>query len=194
MKTLSILIATVNGREKLFDKLINSLNIQLVAGVEILHLKDNKEISIGIKRNRLIEMANNDYVCFIDDDDAVAPDYIERILSALESSPDCVGFKILCTTNGNNPKTACASLNYKTWANKKDGYDYVRSPYHKTPINREHSLQIGFKDMRFGEDHDFSKRMAESGLLKSEVFINEYLYYYQYRTNEKHNLKYGIRK
>lgn len=191
---LSILIATVKGREKSFDKLIKTLESQTCSDVEVLSLKDNKELSIGNKRQTLIEMASGDYVCFIDDDDSVAPDYIERILGALEQKPDCVGFKILCTTNGTNPRTACGSLRYKVWANNKDGYDYVRSPYHKNPILRSAVLQIGFKDMRFGEDHDFSKRMSESGLLQHEVFINDYMYYYQYSTKENHNKKYGIRK
>lgn len=192
--TLSILIATVIGRERSLEKLMNTLTPQLSCDVEVLQLKDNKEISVGSKRQQLLQMASGNYVAFIDDDDNVSPHYVERILSALESKPDCVGFKVLCSTNGLHHRTACASLKYKEWRNNFDGYDYVRSPYHKTPIKHEYALSIGFKDMRFGEDHDFSKRLAASGLLKTEVFIDEYLYYYQYSTKEKHNLKYGIKR
>ena len=60
---LSILLATVVTRADLFAKLHAHLQ-QQAAGrpVEILHECDNKEISIGAKRQKLLVRATGDYV------------------------------------------------------------------------------------------------------------------------------------
>lgn len=186
---LSILIPTVEGREESFDKLFNELFRQIEGkDVELLSHKDNKEISIGRKRQNLISVATGEYIVFVDDDDMVAPDYIEQILNHLGS--DSVGFLIECSFDGANKCTAKASYKYKDWGDNQDGYRYVRSTYHKTPVRREISLKVGFKDMRFGEDYDYSMRLIPH--IKSEGFIDKIMYYYQYSSQEPHNEKYGI--
>ena len=96
MKTLSILIPTVVGREHLLERLRSVLNPQLTEDVEVIEQKDNKEISIGKKRQELLEKATGEYVVFIDDDDMISEDYVKSIIKALESEPDCVGFEIKC--------------------------------------------------------------------------------------------------
>ncbi len=77
--------------------------------VEILSIEDNKEISIGAKRQKLLERAIGDYIVFFDSDDLPFNLYTSKILQALESSPDCVGFKIHMTTNGKRPQVCCHS-------------------------------------------------------------------------------------
>ena len=41
---------------------------------------DNKRRSVGSKRNCLLDSAHGEYVSFIDDDDEVATDYVDKIL------------------------------------------------------------------------------------------------------------------
>jgi glycosyltransferase involved in cell wall biosynthesis len=134
-------------------------------------------------------MATGDYVVFIDDDDWVADDYVQSILEAIAHRPDCIGFRIDCSMNG-QPKTAVGSLRYKAWEDNKDGYDYVRSIYHKNPVKRELALRTGYKDMRYAEDHDYSMRLQQ--WLGTEYFIDKVLYYYRYSNAIPHNTKYGI--
>jgi len=189
MILLSILIPTVVGREHLLERLRSVLDPQLTEDVEVIEQKDNKEISIGKKRQELLEKAAGEYVVFIDDDDSVATNYIELILAALAKKPDCVGFEIECY--GTQGKTASASNKYKKWAENVHGFDYVRTPYHKIPIKREITLEIGFKDIRYAEDYDFSLRLKESGLIKDEVYIPKVLYYYMYKY-ENPKTKYNI--
>lgn len=189
MKTLNILIPTIVGREILYRDLRDKLELQITSDVEIITLKDDKEVSIGTKRQMLLESSNSEYVVFIDDDDTVSEDYVTEVLKALESKPDCVGFEIECY--GTAGKTASASNKYDKWAENVNGFDYVRTPYHKIPIKREIALQIGFKDMRYAEDYDFSLRLKESGLIKDEVYIPKVLYYYMYKY-ENPKTKYGL--
>jgi len=159
--------------------------------IEILFECDNKEISVGAKRQKLLERATGEYIVFIDDDDWVADFYVSEILKAIKYTPDCIGFLIDCDIEGVK-SNAKASLRYKEWQENVDGFKYVRSIYHKTPVKREIALQVGFSDKRFGEDYEYSQRIMP--LLKTEVFINKVMYYYIYRSkNQTANERYGIK-
>lgn len=193
----AILIATIETRKPQFEKLRSFIRSQIVKNsligqCEIVHISDNKEISVGLKRQRLLEIANSNYVAFIDDDDWVSDDYLKTIINSIDTnSPDSIGFLVRCTFNGSNPIMAKASNQYADWAEDVDGYKYVRTPYHKTPIRRDLAVQIGFKDIRYAEDHDYSRRLKAAGLIRKEDYIDSPLYYYSY-VHEDHNLKYGI--
>ncbi len=190
---LAILIPTIESRKEQFNALRDRINKLIESNfdtsVQLISICDNKEISIGAKRQQLLEASDARYVVFIDDDDRVHDDYLTDILSAIHHKPDFIGFEIECS--GTPGKTANVSNKYSDWANKLDGFDYVRTPYHKTPIRRDIALQIGFKDMRFGEDYDFSKRLKQSGLIQNEYHIDKVLYYYQFK-DEDPKTKYGL--
>ncbi len=204
MTLLSILIATIQGREPQFAVLLEHVTSQcrrrgwLGAGdeagtVEILWEKDDKTISIGAKRQILLERARGKFVAFIDDDDWVSDNYVSRIVDAIASHPriDCVGLIGEHTTDGGNPERFVGSLRYREWASDRDGYRYVRSPYHKTPVARTAALRAGFQDERFREDYSYSMRLR--GLLHREYFIaDEVLYHHRYSTGVPHDIKYGI--
>lgn len=187
---LSILLATVVGRAALFAKLHAHILAQAEGrSVEVIVACDNKEISIGKKRQNLLEAATGDYVCFVDDDDWVSDTYVDDILAALESSPDCVGFLITCTTNGRNPVKAITSMRYKEWYENRDGYAHCRTIYHKSPVRRDIALKVGFPDLRYAEDKVYAKGVT--ALVKTEVFIDKVCYHYRFRA-EPFMAKYGI--
>lgn len=196
---LSILIPTVVGREAKLQRLMDVLDPQFdelvkesihtgEMPVEIIIDKDNKEVSIGAKRQRLIEKALGEYIVFCDDDDLVSETYIQDILN--NTGSDAIGFLIDCFSNGNYTGRAKASNKYSDWGENQDGYRYVRTIYHKTPHLRKFALQVGFKSMRYGEDYDYCTRLKP--YIKSEAFINKVLYFYQYE-DEDFNTKYGIK-
>jgi hypothetical protein len=62
---LSILIATVHERAEMLTKLLGKFEGQRSDGVEIVVMSDNKEISIGAKRQRLLERAQGDWVVYL---------------------------------------------------------------------------------------------------------------------------------
>ena len=191
---LTICIPTIIGREAQFEALRNELQSQALGyQVEIISLCDNKEISIGKKRQRLYEMAKGEYAVQLDDDDWIAPTYIEDVMLNLGS--DCIGYVERCIING---KTMYSKISneFADWAtvspNEIEGYHYHRTPFFKVPIRTALCLAVGVNDMRFGEDHDFARRIKP--LIKSEVFINKAMYYYtaDSLTPEEHNRRYGI--
>lgn len=187
---LSILICTIPERKDKFDLLYAKVNrLAKNNSVQIIYNDSHRgTITIGAKRNKLLTESIGEYVCFIDDDDDISDNYITEILKAIESKPDCIGFKIMCDMEGIK-QTAAISIKYD-WTENVDGFKYVRSIYHKTPVKHEIALKCMFPDKSFGEDYEYSMRLKP--YLKNEVFINEFLYFYNYKY-EKPSIKYGIK-
>lgn len=182
---MSILICSLVERDSLLKGLLISLERQITDDVEILVEKDNGEITIGEKRNILLERATGDYVVFVDDDDRVSNDYISKILKALSNSPDCCAIEGEITRmkrvrqRGRIVRERCTqkfihSIQYDKWF-KRDGI-YYRCPNHLNPIRRELALQVKFLLKNTGEDIDFSLRLRP--FLRVEEYISGSIYFY----------------
>jgi glycosyltransferase involved in cell wall biosynthesis len=177
MIKLSILIPTLPNRKPMLDTLVANLTAQIGDNpVQIIY--DDCALTTGAKRQRLLEEAKGDYVVFVDDDDMVAPDYVVSILQAIETNPDCVGFRGWMTTNGKNKQQWEVSSRHKKWTESNG--KYYRHTLHITPVKREIALKVGFKNITQGEDYQYSMGLVP--LLKTEVFIDKELYYYLYVT------------
>jgi hypothetical protein len=192
---LTIAIPTTFDRRPLFNKLKLELEYQQLNfedKVEIIFLEDNKELSIGEKREKLYHMAKGEYCVQIDSDDSVASNYVQEVLKALESAPDAVGYIEHCTINGKFAKSSI-SHRWPDWKSNFAGWDYVRTNHFKTPIKTELCKQAGVPHIRFGEDHEFAKRVKP--FIKTEVFIDKPMYYYKYdkKPTETHEQRYGIK-
>jgi len=194
---LSILIPTITGREAQYQKLHDKLAAQLFNNgiwneVEIVSECDSREMSIGNKRQLLLNRSYGDFVVFIDDDDDIPEDYCLLFWQSIKDNPgiDCIGFLQSCVFDKGTPKSSCLSNRFEGWGQCKDGFDFVRTPFFPTPIKRDIAIQIGYKDLRWGEDYDFSVRLKGSGLIKKEHFINKVMYFYQY-TYAPYEQKYG---
>lgn len=181
---LSILIPSVFERRQTFlpkclDMVYSQydrLSPELKKEVEILVLVDNKTQALGDKRNVLIDIAQGEYVVFIDDDDKIADTYMDDILKAAESKPDVICFKALVTINGSKGKICKYSRSFKQDRNTFNGYE--RLPNHIPAIKRTIALQVPFPSIKYGEDRSFARMVHP--LLKTEVFIDKVLYYYHY--------------
>ena len=63
MKKLSILICSLNSRnEKFLSRLKYNLSSQLTDEIEVLIASDNGEMTIGEKRQKLLEKAAGEYI------------------------------------------------------------------------------------------------------------------------------------
>ncbi len=198
MIRLTICIPTVVGRENSCLRLVEDITSQIKQNgledkVEILVDKDNKEVSIGVKRNRMYNDAKGIYSVQIDDDDSISIDYIYEVYIATLAGSDCIGYKERCLFDGKNPKISDFSLKHRDWKEFKipvSGCNYVRSPFCKTPILTSICRAVGVCDLRFGEDHKFAQDVLPH--LKTETYINKIMYHYFYK-KEDHNKKYGIK-
>jgi hypothetical protein len=184
IKKLSILICSLERRRTFLDRLISILRPQARKEVEVLCDIDKGELSIGKKRQKLLENAVGDYVCFVDDDDQVSENYISAILGAIESNPDVVGMHLIMKTDGGLSGKTYHSLKYKNWYDEPSEDPswrfYYRNPNHLNPVKRELALKIGYPDISVGEDRDYSERLLP--LLTTEVYIEAPIYTYEFRT------------
>ncbi len=178
----SILICSLTFREGYLARLLDGLIPQLTPDVEILINCDRAEKSTGRKRQELIVQASGDYIAFIDDDDLVPPYYIEKVLKAIESNPDYVGFQLHLISEGIMQKPVYHSIKYQGYYDDDTGF--YRDITHLNPIKRSIALQFPYQDRLIGEDAFWSKAVRESGLVKSEEYIEQPMYCYYYSRNK----------
>ena len=185
MKDLSILIPTLPARIDCYSNLIKTLVTQitesnLIDRVQILSLCDTKDISVGQKRNILLNQSCGRYVCFIDDDDLIASDYVIKIINAIQSNADVITF---CGEYVENTLRTPFSISMVHRGNYNHPNIFYRLPNHLCPVKREIALQSFFSDKNFGEDSDYAERINTH--LKNEFHIQDKLYFYMY--DESHS-------
>lgn len=184
---ISILIPSIVERSDSFkalkfdlqqqrSKLENPLDIQ------ILTLVDNKERSIGFKRNWLVEHAAGEYMCFIDDDDIVHEKYIEILLAATKTGADCCSFIGEYFQDGKFDRLFYHSLKYNRWYD--DALGYYRYPNHLNCIKRDLVKDIFFPETNFGEDHNWSTTVHSLGRLQTEAEIPMPIYKYMFKSKK----------
>lgn len=181
---LSILIPTMKPRERLFRQVLAEVQRQIretpEIRIEVLWESDNGELTLGQKRNVLMDRCTGRYHCFIDDDDVIARDFIKTFVPMIKSGIDydCASFVGAHYMGGKFNKLFHHSLEYSTWDERPDRFIRSVSPMNmiKTDIVR----QVRYKDIRNTEDSEFSFRLRDSGLLKTEFKIdpNRPIYHY----------------
>lgn len=172
---LSILIPSLPSRYNKLGELMEILEPQLTDEVELIVYTDNKKITIWEKRNKLLAMANGKYVAMIDDDDEITENYVGELLKWIKSDCDVVCFKIQCSIEWWEPKPVFYSKNFQN-EDTEDGY--YRKPNHLMCIKREIARAVWYENINFGEDTYFSEKVTK--LIKTEYFIDKFLYTYKY--------------
>lgn len=181
---LSILIPTLSERAHHLENIKRLLAPQLTNEVEIIYDDRPRIIPTGQKRNDMIARAQGEWVCSVDDDDEIASTYIQDILKALESNPDCVTFEGWMTTNGAHYVHWIIKLGERYEARTDpDGVTrYYRFPNHLVPIRRSIAQQVKFPHIWQGEDYQWAVHIQQ--YLKSSVHIPKLLYHYKFITHK----------
>jgi len=183
MSTLAIAIATLPERAAQLTTLLDHLASQGPFQA-LIDDRPRGTVTVGAKRQQLNSRCTADYIVHLDDDDWTSDTFLSDIYQALDTDPDSVGGYEL--VQGIRPWPEIAS-----WTNRAprwmDGHRaapyhaaYVRTPGHKTPIRTAIAQAIPFRDMGFGEDEDYSRRLKAAGLIRTEAFIPKVLQHYRY--------------
>jgi hypothetical protein len=180
-----ILILTSPSRSVFLEQLlsllepqINALGLRKFDQVDILIRKDDwKEppfIGVGGKREAVRKQATGDYICWFDDDDLPAPDYISSILPLLDGI-DYVGFNLYTTVDKKYIGPTDHTLRNLGWTDDYHDPAHHRDISHLNPMRRDLAM---LKPMSgpTGEDHRWADSMR--GLVKTEHYIDKVLYYY----------------
>lgn len=184
MKKLAILICSLPERRPQREALCKKIWDMPGADsneIQVYINEFDRSTPTGTKRNILINQADAEYFCFVDDDDQLAPDYISSIMQAIESNPDVVTFQGWMTTNGAHRVDWTIKLGEKY--EERNGH-YYRWPNHLCVFKKELVKHIKFEDIWQAEDYRWSLAVKNSGVLKTEVHIPKQLYHYDYKTNK----------
>lgn len=203
----SILITAIPERYHSVQPLLHSLlETQSVArrpDVELLYLMDSKRRTVGEKRNALLDMAVGEYVTFIDDDDEVSPDYVERIYRTIvecrkgDNPADVICFPQRATIQPHNVIHECSySLEHwrKREPDKRRQMDtfidengkpvpskalWTGPPAHTMAWRRAILKDVRFPAKNCFEDSDFVD--AACAVAKTEKILNGHpLYFYKF--------------
>lgn len=192
MIKLSILIPTIKRHTRHLGRLTVELSSQILpyAGeVEVL-IDDHETDKIGTKRNRLLDRASGKYLAFVDSDDRVSDTYIKSIMEGIEKDVDCCSLKGVITFDGNDPEGFEHSLKYDKYETVEtafwflDQIRFLRFPNHLNTLRSSIVKQFRFPETNWGEDTDIATQIHNSGLLKTEHYIPEVIYFYDYVTDK----------
>ena len=148
--------------------------------IEVVVDLDDGQKTVGRKRNDLLVKAKGKFVSFVDDDDAITPAYLPRILDTIDNEPkiDCVGIRGTMNVDGKPHAEFVHSIQCAGWYTGGDG-TYYRTPNHLNPIRRDLALDTMFNpSLSIGEDIDYSTRLRP--LLVRERMIDEVVYIYNF--------------
>lgn len=179
---LSILICSIVERKDQYINLMTELQNQIKdKPVEVISYVDDCNITVGEKRNSLLEKAKGDYTAFIDDDDEVSTRYVDLILEAIKDGPDCVGLRLEYWDDGVKKGVAEHSIKYHEWKTKSleyETYFFERTPNHLNPIKRLIAKKAEFPLVNHGEDHAWSNEIR--AYISTEEMVEPILYYYKH--------------
>ncbi len=185
--TWNILITTIPHRHDKLLALLALLDSQMQPGVSVLLCRDEHMAGYRPGLQALMDAATAEYVSAIADDDSYSPDAIPRVMAALDTRPDYVGFRQRFTENGawRYPVTnSLANYGWNGCVPSEGGY-YQHTPPNEfkldlmyvNPIRREHAQRVRFRGLAC--DTEWADDIRALGIVKTEVFIDDEIYYYR---------------
>lgn len=180
--TLSILIPTLNephyiNRLKRLQRILDPQVDKFNDRVEVHYNDAGRHMTIGEKRNNLLDRVTTDYFVFIDSDDVISEKYVQLVLGAIDQMPDCVTFNGWYTCNGHNRQNFVIKLGERYEERNKVFY---RWPNHLAPMKASLVRHIKFPHIVKTEDFLWSKAINDKRLLKTSIHINSDLYWYDF--------------
>lgn len=190
MNTLSILIPTIPSRKEMLERLIDQLENQIYAcnkdhpmlgGVEVCVGNEKAfldgGISIGEKRNRLTKIANAKYLCFLDDDESISPNYVESLLRLCLQDQDICTFRAMVKLQS-FWSLIDMRLMYKVNDQISPDYTVRRPPWHICPVRSVYAKSFEFKDINNAEDFEWMQRVLSC--CTSEAHTDQILFCYNH--------------
>lgn len=190
MTILSILIPTIPSRKEMFQSLVRELDRQAgilaeahpTLGYVELRFEDgqpflNGGMSIGKKRQTLVKEAQGKYLCFLDDDEDIAPNYVETLVRLCQRNADVVTFRNLTKTD-TYWTIVDLSLNYQVNDQASPNFIVRRRPFHICPVRSEFAKLYSFEDTNYGEDFNWMEKVLTH--CTTEAHTEQVLHCYQH--------------
>ncbi len=208
MTKVSVIVPVYNG-EKYIEKCLHSLINQTLKDIEIIVIddgsKDNtnkilqkykekikiikqKNLGVATARNKGLEIAIGEYIYFVDSDDWIEKDTLEKLYSkAIDNNYDCVMCNFWYIND--NKKWPGVVTNKKDILNINDKKDYMIKMF---PViwnkiyKKEKILKFKFKNGVWAEDVEYLYRIISN--IDNIGIVEDKLYYYYQRESSESRL------
>jgi hypothetical protein len=186
MKILSILIPTIPERAEMFTRVYSELMKQVafmqtvhptLGEVEVLVDSSTKFIngglSIGKKREAMVQRAEGKYLCFLDDDETIAPNYLEILVRMCNEDKD-----VCCFRNISKLDNFWMVVDMNLFFDNEAAMPGIiqRRPWHICPVRSHLAQQHEFSDINYGEDWDWFEKVLKqcNNQARSFAIIHQY--------------------
>jgi hypothetical protein len=164
----TVMIATIPGREEKLQTLLASIREKVNRLTPELRLEicldfDNRESSIGDKRQRLLQRAAGKYLSFVDDDDAITDAYVEDVWGMIRGN-----FHTMRLWGKIGDYRFMHSTSVKLTDPMATEHIFQRPPNHLNPMLSDVAKLAPFKDATRGEDLDWTLSLYRTGVVKTE--------------------------
>jgi len=167
----SILIPTIPGREASLARLVDSIREKVARICPDLRYEfcisfDNKEATVGAKRQGLLKEAKGKYLAFIDDDDEITDAYIEDLWAMYQGGYHTMR---LCGKMGQYSFVHSTSIGLSSLIATSDTPPvFQRPPDHLYPMLADMAKLVRFKDAKRGEDLDWALTLMRTEYIQTE--------------------------
>lgn len=150
--------------------------------VEYLTDIDNRQKTIGRKRQQLLQSARGRYMSFIDDDDDITDAYVEDLAACVAGN-----FHVMRLYGQMSQYRFMHSTSVGVRDRMVVGEPplFQRPPNHLNPMLTDLAKYVSFKDVRRGEDTDWAVRLSRTGFLQREFRSDSSRVHYIYNLGNR---------
>lgn len=150
-------------------------------------------LSIGKKREGLVRIAKGKYLCFLDDDEDIAPNYVETLVRLCHQDKDVITFRSFIK---NDFYWSVVDMRLGN-ANEEATPDRIvkRNAWHICPVRSKYAKMYKFEDSNYSEDWTWMKQVLKH--CETEAHTDQILHSYQHskKTSEADKItKYELDK
>jgi glycosyltransferase involved in cell wall biosynthesis len=184
---LSIIMITIPERAERFNWLKNKVQKQIsecqkthrtLGQIEIVEVMTPKFKdgggSIGRKRQTGLDQSKGEYVCWLDDDDDIAPNYVEEVVRMANKGADVCTFSSMCRFDN---FWMVAEMHFNTKHDDQARPAIIkRRPWHVCAFRRGVLEGVNFPDANWDEDTKFIEQALKNcrTFAHSEAILHEY--------------------
>lgn len=173
--------------EPMFSKIMAQIGTR--KDIEVISILDNRSITIGKKRHMLHRLAQGKYCAIIDDDDDIAPNYVDEVYAAIKehNGVDVIhynqeaifdGVSFLVVTDITAPRDPFEQMPRTPRDQNGNWIPVRRPPWHWCAWRTEFAKQFPFGDSNSGEDTMFVSSAVPN--IKSHYKIDKILHTYKF--------------
>jgi hypothetical protein len=184
----SVLIPTIPGRQAGLTRLTDSIREKAARICPDLRYEfciefDNKEMSIGAKRQKLLDAAKGKYLSFIDDDDEITDAYLEDLWATIQGGYHTMRLR------GQMSQYPFVHSTEMTMSTPMATWDeppvFQRPPNHLNPMLSDMAKLIPFKNAVHGEDLDWTLSLFRSKFVETEYRSDPSRTHYIYNLGQR---------